>query len=160
TKIDSRPLFADRTDITRMFRNARQLQTLARLLLACEPSSLRIAIYGVADGAEAVSLLIALDPATRPVDVRIQGYDINADYLRFAVAFSFPSRHFAPGHSPGAYPSYLERQGDDWQLRSKWRSHISFAVKNVLSLESSDAADAGCCDAVLCQNLLVSLPEK
>jgi SAM-dependent methyltransferase len=150
----AQPAAEDRTRITRMFRNQPQLDALARLLREPAPLGLRIAIYGVADGAEAASLLIALDPARSALEIRMDGFDINDDYLRCARAFSFTAEHFGPDHRPSDYPDYLEQVDDTWELAARWRAGLTFERGNVLAISTAPASY----DAVLCQNVLISLP--
>ncbi len=143
----------DRSDITRMFRNPPQLGALIRLV--ADRPQLRVAIYGVADGAEAVSLLVAADPARTSIGLRIDGYDINGEYLRLADTYTYPRRHFLPDHGPARYADYFEPSGSGWRLRERWRACITYAYGDVLNPGSAAAGAAY--HLVMCQNVLVSL---
>jgi hypothetical protein len=151
----SNPAAPDRGDITLMFRNRAQLEVLARLLHARSECPIDVAIYGVADGAEAVSLLVATDPAQTPTRLRIAGYDINDDYLSHAATFTYPSGHFPASESPDRHPAYFESVGGDWRVRPEWQAHISIGRGNVLTPEAPPSG--GGYQLVMCQNLLVSL---
>lgn len=151
--------------ITRLFRNPPQLRTLARLLAGRE--RLRILVHAMADGAEAVSLLVALDPAGRPdrpgrsgrpVDLEIHGRDLCAAYVEDAKTFTYSKRHMPRA---GAFPSgpYLRRLPlGGWKVRSRWRSVFRYAEGDVLRPEPGLPREGF--DLVACQNLLISLPEE
>ncbi|HEX3130212.1 MAG TPA: hypothetical protein VH394_22950, partial [Thermoanaerobaculia bacterium] len=77
--------------ITRFFRNPPQLRAIARLLAGRD--RLRLLVHAMADGAEPVSLLAALDPARHPMDLEIQGRDLCAPYVADAKTFTYSKRH-------------------------------------------------------------------
>jgi hypothetical protein len=142
--------------ITRLFRNPPQLRALVRLLDGRE--RLRFLVHAMADGAEAVSLLVALGPARRPVDLEIQGRDLCAVYVEDAKTFAYSKRHM-PGRVPfpvGPYLRHLPLGG--WKVRSRWRNVFRYAEGDVLQ-PAPDLPREGF-DLVTCQNLLISLPEE
>jgi hypothetical protein len=145
--------------ITRLFRNPPQLRTVARLLAGRE--RLRLLVHAMADGAEAVSLLVALDPAGRPgppVDLEIEGRDLCAAYVEDAKTFTYSKRHM-PRVEPFPFGPYLRRLPlGGWKVRSRWRGVFRYAEGDVLRPEPG-LPRAGF-DLVACQNLLVSLPEE
>lgn len=145
---ESLPGQPPRTAITRLFRNPPQLRLLTGLL-GEDGHSAQIRIYGVADGAEAVSLLVSIDPPD-DADLSIEGFDISAEYLRAAQDLVFTDAHFAAGVDPAAYGDHLERVADGWQVRGRWRRFLHFAHGDVLA-----AGDRPPVDVVLCQNTLV-----
>ncbi len=147
---------ADRTTITRIFRNPPQLRLLARLLRESGRNPLRVAIYGVADGAEAVSLLIALDPLQTGLAVEIAGFDIADEYLTQGRQFVYTAQHFDRAFPPSAGAPYLEPVGDSWRLAARWQPRITLAYGNVLA--PGPPALYAACDLVMCQNTLISLP--
>lgn len=138
----------DRTTITRLFRNPPQLAVLAALLGAGGASAF-VRIYGVADGAEAVSVLVALDPSA-DATLRIEGFDISDDYLRAASELLFTDGHFADGVDPTVFATHLEATGGGWRLREPWRRFLTFSRGDVMAAGGSDPADV-----VMCQNTLV-----
>lgn len=140
-----------RTAITRLFRNPPQLALLATLL-GPQRSSSRVRIYGVADGAEAVSLLVALAPPEHATLV-IEGVDISEAYLHAAEDLVFTPEHFAEGVDPADHHTYLEAVDDGWRLGSPWRRFLRFSHGDVL-----DAGHAAPVDLVMCQNTLVGFP--
>jgi chemotaxis methyl-accepting protein methylase len=134
--------------ITRLERNPPQLALLARQLLAREgPAPLRVAVHGVADGSEAVSLLVALAP--RPDDgLLIHGFDFNATWLDLAGRFSYPRQ---PLRSEAR--RFLRRTVTGrWRLRRPWRRFLRFAPRDV-----TEPGDGTTYDLVLCQNVLIGL---
>lgn len=142
--------------ITRLFRNPPQLRTIARFL--AERDRLRLLVHAMADGAEAVSLLVALDPTGRPLDLEIHGRDVCAAYVEDAKAFTYSKRHM-PRREGFPLSPYLRRLLlGGWKLRSRWRSVFHYAEGDVLRPQPS-LPRAGF-DLVACQNLLVSLPEE
>jgi chemotaxis methyl-accepting protein methylase len=142
--------------ISRLFRNPPQLRTIARLLAGRE--RLRLLVHAMADGAEPVSLLAALDPARRPIGLEIQGRDLCAPYVEDAKAFTYSKRHM-PRLEPFPFGPYLRRLFlGGWKVRSRWRSVFHYAQGDVLQ-PAPDLPREGF-DLVTCQNLLISLPEE
>lgn len=138
----------ERTTITRLFRNPPQLALLAALVGADGGSAL-IRIYGVADGAEAVSVLVSLAPDEEDT-LRIEGFDISDDYLRAADDLCFTPGHFGEGVDPAAFAAHLEAVAGGWRLRAPWRRFLVFAHGDVTAAGAAEPADV-----VLCQNTLV-----
>ena len=147
---------AERSTITRIFRNPPQLRLLARLLHELGRNPLHVAIYGVADGAEAVSLLIALDPLQTKLMVEIAGFDIAAEYLTYGREFVYTAQHFDQAVPATACVPYLEPVGESWRLAAHWQPLITLAYGNVL--EPGPALLQSDCDLVMCQNTLIGLP--
>jgi chemotaxis methyl-accepting protein methylase len=142
--------------ITRFFRNPPQLRAIARLLAGRD--RLRLLVHAMADGAEPVSLLAALDPARRPLDLEIQGRDLCAPYVKDAKTFTYSKRHM-PRRVPFSFGPYLRRRLlGGWTVRSRWRGVFHYAQGDVLT-PASDLPREGF-DLVACQNLLISLPEE
>lgn len=131
-----------------MFRNRPQLALLAALLGDRGPSA-RVRIYGVADGAEAVSLLVAIAP-TEDATLAIEGLDISDEYLRAADELRFLPGHFGAGVDPAAHRRYLEPVDGGWRLATQWRRFLHFSPGDVL-----DAGHRPPVDVVVCQNTLV-----
>jgi hypothetical protein len=149
----------ERTNITRLFRNPPQLQLLSTLLPLSHKDIYRVVIYGVADGSEAVSLLIALDPARTGIQLEIYGFDICTEYLTYAGKFLFTKQHFPPNLKPEDFDNYLERDGKgDWRLKSQWQPFIRYSYANVL--QRNDALMPAFYDLVMCQNVLIHLPQN
>jgi chemotaxis methyl-accepting protein methylase len=141
-----------------MFRNPPQLKLLSKLLASSSDDLCRIAIYGVADGSEAVSLLISLDPQRNRMNLKIEGFDICSEYLEHAKKFIFTDRHFPPNIKLGDFNNYLERDDRGWRLKLKWQPLIDYALGDVLQAGSNSSGDAY--NLVMCQNLLISLPKQ
>lgn len=151
---------ADRRAITRLFRNPPQLELIAQQLRAQSPGSLRIAIHGVADGAEAVSLLVALDPARTGQEVHIDGFDLEASYLEHARRFSYAPQQFDADAWRHEVAAYLEEgAAGGWTVADRWRSCLSYAQQDVLELSLGGPAPARY-DLVMFQNALISMPSE
>lgn len=143
--------------ITRLFRNPPQLRTLARQLAGRD--RLRLLVHAMADGAETVSLLVALDPAGRSLDLEIHGRDLCAAYVEDAKIFTYSKRHMPRGVDPRPFAPYLRSLPlGGWRVRSRWRSLFHYAEGDVLQ-PAADLPREGF-DLVACQNLLISLPEE
>ncbi|MFP5288099.1 MAG: CheR family methyltransferase [Thermoanaerobaculia bacterium] len=143
--------------ITRLYRNPPQLQAIARELAGRD--RLRILVHAMADGAEPVSLLIALDPARRRVDIHIEGRDLSAAFVADARRFSWSRLHAPRGVDLGSFGAYLRRRPfGGWILRERWRGIFHYAEGNVLRPAPDLPQEAF--DLVACQNLLISLPEE
>lgn len=135
-----------RTHLTRLFRNRAQLRVLARLL---EPGSVRSAlVYGVADGAEAVSLLAVLAPDEADPMV-IVGRDVDDGLLAAARTY-----RYLPDHAPGGLAPegarVLEPDGDGWIVRTERRGALTYEHGDVLE----PTGDDGTHPLVCCQNTL------
>jgi hypothetical protein len=142
--------------ITRLFRNPPQLRLIARQL-AARPR-LRLLVHAMADGAETVSLLVALDPARSPLDLEIQGRDLCAAYVEDAKTFTYSKDHM-PASGALPFASYLRRLPlGGWKVRSRWRGLFHYAEGDVLQPASGPPGESF--DLVACQNLLVSLPDE
>lgn len=142
--------------ITRFFRNPPQLRAIARLFAGRD--RLRLLVHAMADGAEPLSLLVALDPARRPLDLEIQGRDLCAPYVEDAKSFTYSKRHM-PRQVPFSFGPYLRRRLlGGWTVRKRWRSVFHYAEGDVLT-PAVDLPHGGV-DLVACQNLLISLPEE
>lgn len=137
-----------RTDITRLFRNPPQLEVLAAHL-AGRPRPLRVLVYGVADGAEAVSLLAFLAP--EPGTAAVVGRDVDDDLLACARAGRYLPEH-APAGLPPEAEAVLEPAGRGWSLRAERRGDLRYEAGDVRRA-GEDAAAAH--DLVCCQNTLV-----
>lgn len=138
-----------RTDVTRLFRNRAQLGVLSRALLPLVDGD-RILVYGVADGAEAVSLLAVLvpDPST---EVRLVGRDVD-DALLTAAA----DGRYLPAHAPDGLPStaatVLEpAPGGGWRVLPERRRQLHYERGDVLDAGEDAAGDHR---LVCCQNTL------
>lgn len=144
--------------ITRLFRNPPQLRVIARQLAGRQ--RLRVLVHAMADGAETVSLLIALDPARRPIDLQIEGRDFCAPYVDDARAFTYSRRHMPPKvAAANGFGAYLRRlPWGGWKVRRRWQGLFHYAAGNVLE-PAADLPSRGF-DLVACQNLLISLPEE
>lgn len=143
--------------ITRLFRNPPQLRAIARQLAGRD--RLRLLVHAMADGAEPVSLLIALDPARHPVDLRIEGRDLCAAYVEDARRFTYSRQHAPRGMDLGSFGAYLRRLPlGGWSLRQPWRKLFHYAEGDVLRQAPELPQDAF--DLVACQNLLISLPPE
>ncbi len=146
--------------ITRLFRNPTQLALIARLLPDPLRQPCRIAVHGVADGCEAVSLLASLVPDTADpagVDLRIDGFDNNPTWLAMAHRFTFAQQQLPP-EVPASLRRLLRRGvlRRDLYLRTPWRGFFSFSESDVLV----PAASLRRYDLVTCQNVLVGLPAE
>ncbi|HEX5719772.1 MAG TPA: CheR family methyltransferase [Thermoanaerobaculia bacterium] len=143
--------------ITRLFRNPPQLRAIARQL--AERRRLRLLVHAMADGAETVSLLIALDPARRPLDLRIEGRDLCAAYVADAKRFSYSRQHAPRNVDLGDFGAYLRRTLlGGWSVRKRWRELFHYAEGDVLQRPPDLAQEAY--ELVACQNLLINLPEE
>lgn len=143
--------------ITRLFRNPPQLRAIARQLAGRD--RLRLLVHAMADGAETVSLLIALDPARRPLDLRIEGRDICAAYVEDAKRFAYSRQHAPRNLSLGSFRAYLRRTLlGGWSVRKPWRELFHYAEGDVLRPAPDLPREAF--DLVACQNLLISLPAE
>ena len=120
-----------RTDITRLFRNPPQLALLRRLLP--EPAlGVRCLLYGVADGAEAVSLLATLAP--EPGDpVEIVGRDLDASLLDAARTWTYLPGHAPDGVDLDQYRRVIEAEpGGGWAVREPYRPMLRYEVGDCL----------------------------
>lgn len=143
--------------ITRLFRNPPQLRVIARQLAGRD--RLRLLVHGMADGAEAVSLLIVLDPAHRPLDLRIEGRDLCAAYVEDAKTFTYSKKHGPRNLDMRAFDAYLWRLPmGGWRVRKRWQDVFHYAEGNVLD-SALDLPPEGF-DLVACQNLFIHLPEE
>lgn len=143
--------------ITRLFRNPPQLRAIARQL--ADRHRLRLLVHAMADGAETVSLLIALDPAHRPLDLRIEGRDLCAPYVEDAKRFAYSRQHAPRNVDLRDFGAYLRRTlPGGWSVRKRWRELFHYAEGDVLQRSPDLAQEAF--DLVACQNLLISLPEE
>lgn len=143
--------------ITRLFRNPPQLRAIARQL--ADRRRLRLLVHAMADGAETVSLLIALDPAGRPLDLRIEGRDLCAAYVEDAKRFAYSRQHAPRNVDLGSFGAYLRRTLlGGWSVRKHWRETFHYAEGDVLRPAPDLPREAF--DLVTCQNLLISLPEE
>jgi chemotaxis methyl-accepting protein methylase len=141
----------ERTNITQLFRNPPQLRLLAKLLSA--EKSCRVAVYGVADGSEAVSLLLSLDPIRTKVELQIKGLDICPEYLAHAENFTFSARHFPAHTNPRNLEAYLERVDEQsWRVKARWRALINYAHGDVLTVKLDPVEETY--DLVMCQNVM------
>lgn len=122
---------------------------LLTALLGDAGPSARVRIYGVADGAEAVSLLVSIAPA-EDATLSIEGLDISDDYLRAADELFFAPAHFGAGEDPTAHRPYLEPVAGGWRVPERWRRFLRFSHGDVLTAGHRPPADV-----VLCQNTLV-----
>ena len=145
----------EQTNITQLFRNPPQLKLLAELL--SRHNSCCVAIYGVADGSEAVSLLLSLDPFRTKLELHIEGFDICSEYLAYAESFTFTTRHFPKNVNPRNLATYLDRvDGQSWRVKQNWRALISYACRDVLTLEPGPRKQSY--DLVMCQNVMTLMP--
>lgn len=141
--------------ITRLMRNPPQLQVIARQLAGRD--RLRILVHGMADGAEPVSLLIALDPARRPVDLRIEGRDLCAPYVADAKAFTYSKQHGPSNLDLRDFDDYIQRVplGGGWRVRRRWWETFHYEEGDVLQ-PAADLPRQGF-DLVACQNVLIHM---
>jgi hypothetical protein len=145
----------EQTNITQLFRNPPQLRLLAKLL--SRKNYCRVAIYGVADGSEAVSLLLSLDPFRTKFKLQIEGFDICSEYLAYAESFTFTTRHFPKHINPRNLAGYLERVDEQsWRVKPHWRALISYANRDVLTLDPGPPEETY--DLVMCQNVMTLMP--
>lgn len=143
--------------ITRLFRNPPQLRAIARQLEG--RGRLRLLVHAMADGAETVSLLMALDPARRPLDLRIEGRDLCAAYVEDARRFTYSRQHAPRDVDLGRYSVYLRPLPfGGWRLRKRWREIVHYAEGDVLQPVPDLPREE--LDLVACQNLLISLPPE
>jgi hypothetical protein len=140
-----------RTDITRLYRNPAQLQVLAGLL-AGSPRPLRLLVYGVADGAEAVSLLAAIAPDADD-DVLVLGRDLDEGLLAAARAGGYLPGHAPDGLPPAALAVLEPRAGSGWIVRAEQRPRLRYEVGDVGAAGEGATGDF---DLVTCQNTLVT----
>ncbi len=144
--------------ITRLMRNPPQLRVIARQLAGRD--RLRILVHGMADGAEPVSLLIALDPARNPLDLQIEGRDLCAPYVEDAKAFTYSKQHGPSNLDLRDFDDYIQRVplGGGWRVRRRWREIFRYEEGNVLQ-SAADLPQEGF-DLVACQNVLIHLTEE
>ncbi len=114
-----------------------------------------------------MSLLIALDPARRvgldpagkPLDLRIEGRDLCKAYVDDAKTFRYSKQHMPRKVDPRVFRPYLRRRlFGGWAVRTRWRSVFHYAEGDVLQPALDLPAEGF--DLVACQNLLISLPEE
>lgn len=144
--------------ITRLMRNPPQLQVIARHLAGKE--RLRLLVHGMADGAEPVSLLITLDPARRPVDLRIDGRDLCAPYVDDAKTFTYSRQHEPSKLDLREFDEYIQRVplGGGWRVRRRWWDVFHYATADVL--QPAPDLPPKAFDLVACQNVFIHLPEE
>jgi SAM-dependent methyltransferase len=144
--------------ITRLMRNPPQLRVIARHLAGRD--RLRLLVHGMADGAEPVSLLIALDPARNPVDLRIEGRDLFAPYVEDAKTFTYSRQHEPSNLDLRELGEYIQRVplGGGWRVRRRWREAFRYVEADVLQPASDLPRNAF--DLVACQNVFIHLPEE
>lgn len=153
------PRVADRRRITRLFRNPPQLDLIARELGDDPSRELRVAIHGVADGAEAVSLLATLDPARSGRRVHIDGFDLEESYLEHARRFTYAPDQLEEGAGTSRIEQYLERGPGGWVVMDRWRTCLDYAQQDVLELRIT-GEDRERYDVVMFQNALISMPRE
>jgi hypothetical protein len=143
------------TRITHLFRNPAQLALLARRVhAACTDRTIRVAVWGVADGSEAISLLVHLNPHATGCTCRIDGFDISPELIARAEAGVYSGAHFPVARGLPAFANYLARDAaneDRWHLRDEWRGHLRYAVADVTRPPPPEQVQAY--DLVLCQNV-------
>jgi hypothetical protein len=117
----------------------------------------RALIYGVADGAEAVSLLATLAPA--PQDpVEIVGRDVDAALLDAARTWTYLPGHVPDGTDLLRYDQVLEpRPGGGWALREAYRGMVRYEAGDVREAAADSSGDY---HVVCCQNTLVMFPAE
>lgn len=147
-----------RPNITRLMRNPPQLRVIARHLAGRD--RLRVLVHGMADGAEPVSLLMALDPAGRSVDLRIEGRDVSAPYVEDAKAFTYSRQHEPSNLDLRELHEYIQRVplGGGWRVRRRWRDVFHYAAADVT--QPSPDLPRGAFDLVACQNVFIHLPDE
>lgn len=144
--------------ITRLMRNPPQLRVIARQLAGRD--RLRILVHGMADGAEPVSLLIALDPARNPLDLRIEGRDLCVPYVEDAKAFTYSKLHGPSNLDLREFDDYIHHVplGGGWRVRKRWWDVFHYAVADVL--QPAEDLPRQAFDLVACQNVLIHLSEE
>ncbi|OWY61235.1 hypothetical protein B7486_64860, partial [cyanobacterium TDX16] len=120
---------------------------LARLLPPGSVSS--VLVYGVADGAEAVSLLATLAP-TEHDPLVVRGRDLDDELLAAARTYRYEPEH-APDGLPAEADRVLEADGAGWVVRRSRRSALVYERGDVLE---ADADADGSHQLVCCQNTL------
>ena len=122
---------SERQRITQIFRNPPQLALIASQLQTIEHKQLRIAIHGVADGAEALSVLMAIDPLRSGYQVSIEGRDIAKPYLAHAEQFLYTETQLPPHVQQAYFSDYLDRDAqNNWLVKPEWQSVFQYAHRN------------------------------
>lgn len=148
---------SDRARITQIFRNPPQLALIKGQLQSEQNDKLRIAIHGVADGAEALSVLMALDPLRSGYQVSIEGCDIAKPYLAHAAQFVYTETQLPTDVWQAYFTDYLERDAqNNWLIKPEWQSVFQYDHKNVLDIEITDD-NREQYDLVMFQNALISM---
>ena len=151
---------ADRLDaeldrITALFRNPPQLELIAGKLVA-ESGPIRVVACAAANGAEALSLFLALRRRDRDLQLEIHVGDIDARYVDRARKLQFASRAFPPALPPEGFDEYLEPvDRNEWRLRDEHRGAFDFEAYDLV-VERPPMGGAPV-DLALCQNLLIHL---
>lgn len=147
--------------ITQLFRNPAQLRLLARLAHgACRGRPIRVAVWGVADGSEAISLLVLLNPCATDCQCHIDGFDICRELIDLAHAGCYSRAHFPVTGRLPEFADYLTREcrnGEDcWRLREEWRACLRFTVADLTQPLPPEQRAAY--DLILCQNIFTGWP--
>jgi chemotaxis methyl-accepting protein methylase len=147
-----------REHITRLFRNEPQLQLISRLLKE-KQSPLKIKIFGVADGAEAVSLVCYLDPAQSNLEFFIEGSDISAGYIEDGRKFIYLPSEVQQHTNMDQFKNYIIKRWDGkYSLKNEWRKFLSLEQEDIF--KSDYSASSGQYDLVMCQNVLTLMPKE
>lgn len=148
-------------NITCFFRNPPLLNLLATLVTPAPATPYRIASWGVADGSEAVSLLLRLDPQRRGIVLEYDGFDIDYVFLALAVhgLVHANPHHASPEYHPQTFPDYLEPLPDNdcWRLKPAFQSWMRFGYGDVL--QPPPARYLGRFDLLLCLNVIGNFTE-
>lgn len=143
--------------LTRFFRNPPLLRLLARLVADSKQRPVRIGSYGVADGSELISLLIALDPVRTHLELELEGFDINTEFLALAMAGTcLTAKHCPQGFEPALFPDYLEPRpdGTGWRVKPSHQTLFRYAYGDVLAPPASDCMNRF--DLLMCLNVVGS----
>jgi hypothetical protein len=104
----------------------------------------------VADGAEAVSVLMA-SGAGPGDDLAVEGFDIDPAHLEAAASLRFLPEQLPDEADGEVVARYLERDRDGWRLRDPFRPMVHIGRGDL-----RDAGSRAPVDLVMCQNTLVS----
>lgn len=149
---------------TYFFRETRQFEALFeegvdRLATSATGTSLRFLCAGCSSGEEPYTLSIYASEHAGKLfgrEMIIDGFDIDHSCLAAAGNGSYGKRSLRVA-SEQQIRDYFSRNGDEYELSSRYRKNVSFSHGNILDAPTYPGAGY---DAVFCRNVLIYFSES
>ena len=124
------------------------------------PRTLKIAVLGCSNGAEAYSIASAFRANRPEQDFSIRGSDINPEMIRKAQSAEYSAEEIYCNKMMREefVNQTFDRSGDQFVVKSECRAAVSFEVLN--ALDPMLAKKVGQSDIVFAQNFLFNLPRN